>query len=273
LPPPWRPPPATPLPPTPTPAPPEVLADFQRSTAYLGHHSDVLSEAVEFATQAHTGQRRKSGESFIIHPIETAIILAEMRMDCDTIVAGLLHDTVEDTQVSVQDIHDAFGSSVAAIVSGVTDGKSMPEAVTLRERLLAMSADFRVVLVKLADRLHNMRTLQHMPPPKRVNKARETVSLYVPLAGRLGVPLEHELLDLSSSHLFPHLRARVPGAVLGRAARLKCPSLLDGVLAADHVLFASDVDAKLHSHRRRWAEHVATAWHVDNAVHGSRLRL
>ena len=155
-------------------APSASVAKFRAATRHLSAtHGATLDDALAFAQEAHSGQRRKSGEPFVVHPIETACILAEMRLDADTVVAGLLHDTVEDTDTTLDDICDRFGSDVAAIVRGVTDedfaGSSKAERDERnRARLVrAMAAEWRVALVKLADRAHNMRTLGAMPAPKR----------------------------------------------------------------------------------------------------------
>ena len=171
---------------------------FWSTCQYLGHDAPQLEEALLFASSAHAGQRRKSGEPYIVHPIETATILAELRMDTDTVIAGLLHDTVEDTDVSADDIRRKFGNGVANIVEGVTDGpKGVPDETNQCALLLAMSMDWRIVLVKLADRLHNMRTLGAMPREKQIRKAQETMSIFVPLAREVGVSqLEEELETL-----------------------------------------------------------------------------
>merc|ERR1740130_1545137 len=180
---------------------------FWSTCQYLGHDAPQLEEALLFASSAHAGQRRKSGEPYIVHPIETATILAELRMDTDTVIAGLLHDTVEDTDVSADDIRRKFGNGVANIVEGVTDGpKGVPDETNQCALLLAMSMDWRIVLVKLADRLHNMRTLGAMPREKQIRKAQETMSIFVPLARELGVSqLEEELEMRCAQTLFPQL--------------------------------------------------------------------
>jgi len=220
---------------------------------------------VEYATAAHEGQRRKSGEPFVVHPIEVACILAELKMDSDTIIAGLLHDTVEDTDVSTEDICERFGSAVSSIVSGVTDGDGRREVDNQRDLLLAMSSEWRVVLVKLADRLHNMRTLGAMPVAKQVRKSKETMELFVPLARAVGVhQLEEELQRLSSTHLhlFPGAaeildRFPITGDLLRHFAEKQCPSLLENFIQHDEQLSRHDVASRLGLHRERWAEHCA----------------
>ncbi|EGB06871.1 hypothetical protein AURANDRAFT_6481, partial [Aureococcus anophagefferens] len=147
---------------------------------------------------------RKSGEPFIVHPLHVATVLADLRMDADTVMAGLLHDTVEDTSLTVGDIQATFGDAVARIVEGVTDEPTQIDSENQQDLLLSMSSEWRVALVKLADRLHNMRTLKHMPKEKRIKKAKETMELFVPLARKMGItPIYEELLDLCSETLLP----------------------------------------------------------------------
>lgn len=239
------------------------VARFRRSTRYLSHDSARLDSALAFALDAHAGQARRSGEPFAIHPITVATILAELKMDTDTIVAGLLHDTVEDTEVSIDDIRDGFGGGVATIVGGVTDGPASEPAANQCELLLAMSADWRVLLVKLADRLHNLRTLQHMPRAKQVRKAQETASLYVPLARRVGMSeLETELQRLSARYLLPSgaSSASVPGVPEARGCVPDPGSshLLDSLLVKASILADIDVGARIAAHRSRWEEHKAS---------------
>ncbi|CAN5712440.1 GTP diphosphokinase [soil metagenome] len=183
--------------------------------------TEPLERAYHFAEQAHGAERRRSGEPFITHPVEVAMILARMQLDQETLVAALLHDVVEDTGFSVKDIEDEFGATVANLVAGVTKlGKiawtsdddatqqaareKERQAESLRKMFLAMVDDVRVVLIKLADRLHNMRTLEHMPEDKQVRSARETIEIYAPLANRLGIlQIRSELEDLAFRYLNP----------------------------------------------------------------------
>ena len=170
-----------------------------------------LHRAWEFAFEAHAGQRRKSGEPFIVHPVEVAIILSELHMDADTLVAAVLHDTVEDTDCTLDDITSAFGESVSMLVDGVTkisqievESLSEQQVNNLRKMLVAMSKDIRVIVIKLADRLHNMRTLMALKEDRRIFKAKETMEIYAPLANRLGMgSIKWELEDLSFFYLEP----------------------------------------------------------------------
>jgi len=171
-----------------------------------------LDEAYAFAHAAHKDQVRKSGEAFVNHPIEVALILAELHMDTATLKAALLHDTVEDSEASIEEVRELFGDEVAELVDGVTklgkiEFESMSEAQSnnLRKMLIAMAKDIRVILIKLADRLHNMRTLAALPETRRIEKARETMEIYAPLAHRLGISsIKWELEDLAFYYLEPH---------------------------------------------------------------------
>ncbi|MCU6761872.1 bifunctional (p)ppGpp synthetase/guanosine-3',5'-bis(diphosphate) 3'-pyrophosphohydrolase [Brotonthovivens ammoniilytica] len=172
----------------------------------------LVEKAYRVAESAHTGQVRKSGEPYIIHPLYVAIILAELEMDKETIVAGILHDVVEDTVMTDDEIKAEFGEEVELLVDGVTklgqlsyDGDKIEvQAENLRKMFLAMAKDIRVIIIKLADRLHNMRTLKYMKPEKQKEKARETMDIYAPIAQRLGISkIKIELEDLSLKYLEP----------------------------------------------------------------------
>jgi GTP diphosphokinase / guanosine-3',5'-bis(diphosphate) 3'-diphosphatase len=173
---------------------------------------DLLNRAYVYAMKAHGTQKRASGEAYFNHPVEVAAILADMKLDSATIAAALLHDTVEDTEATHQEIIDKFGLEIASLVDGLTKIKQLDrvtreatQAENLRKLLLAMSKDVRVLLVKLADRLHNMRTLQYVKPEKRTRIAEETMDIYAPLAGRMGMQLvRDELEDISFRILNPN---------------------------------------------------------------------
>ncbi|MEA1974937.1 MAG: bifunctional (p)ppGpp synthetase/guanosine-3',5'-bis(diphosphate) 3'-pyrophosphohydrolase [Bacillota bacterium] len=175
------------------------------------YNIDNISEVYYFAKEAHTGQKRKSGEDYFIHPVEVSLILAEMKMDEETIIASILHDVVEDTVITKEDIRKKFGDTIALLVDGVTkltnlhyESKEIQKGENLRKMFLAMAKDIRVVLIKLADRLHNMRTLEYMSPIKKKEKAIETIEIYAPIADRLGMSqIKWELEDISLEYLQP----------------------------------------------------------------------
>ena len=194
---------------------PEVLYKELINSVLKYHPStdiSMIEKAYKVASEAHEGQKRKSGEPYIIHPLCVAIILADLELDKETIVAGLLHDAVEDTWMTYEEVEKEFGSEVALLVDGVTKlgqlsysaDKVEVQAENLRKMFLAMAKDIRVILIKLADRLHNMRTLQYMRPEKQQEKARETLDIYAPIAMRLGISkIKVELDDLSLKYLKP----------------------------------------------------------------------
>ena len=172
----------------------------------------MIEKAYRIAKEAHKDQVRKSGEPYIIHPLWVGIILADLEMDKETIVAGMLHDAVEDTDMTLEDITKEFGEEVALLVDGVTklgqlsysQDKLEVQAENLRKMFLAMAKDIRVIIIKLADRLHNMRTLEFMTPAKQQEKARETMDIYAPIAQRLGISkIKTELDDLSLKYWKP----------------------------------------------------------------------
>ena len=198
----------------------EPIAD-KVTKAYSAADAAAIERAFEFAFGAHSGQRRKSGEPYIIHPVAVADILIGFGMDAQSVEAALLHDTVEDTPVTEDDIKKNFGASVALLVDGVTKLGKVPlasreeqQAENLRKLLLAMCEDIRVIIIKLADRLHNMRTLKFVPEQKRRDTARETIEIYAPIAHRLGIrPVKEELEDLAISYLDPIAYAEIEKAL------------------------------------------------------------
>ncbi len=195
-------------------SPEELYQELIASVKKYHPSTDIsmIEKAYKIASKAHEGQKRKSGEPYIIHPLCVAIILADLELDKETIVAGILHDAVEDTIMTTDEIRQEFGDEVALLVDGVTKlgqlsysaDKIEEQAENLRKMFLAMAKDIRVILVKLADRLHNMRTLQYMKPEKQQEKARETMDIYAPIAMRLGISkIKVELDDLSLKYLKP----------------------------------------------------------------------
>ena len=198
-----------------------MMSEIAEFTRHLGHYLPspdiaLVERAFEFSESAHRGQFRKSGEPFITHPLAVASILSEWRLDAEGLAAALLHDVMEDTSVKRSEIETTFGKPVAAMVDGLSKldqiefaTREDAQAESFRKMLLAMARDVRVILIKLADRLHNMRTLDAMAPAHRKRIARETIDIYVPIANRLGLnALFLELQDLSFKHLFP-LRYRI----------------------------------------------------------------
>ena len=178
---------------------------LERIEAYLPAEQVArIMEAYHYSAAAHEGQRRRSGEPYISHPVAVATILAELRMDAQTVMAALLHDVIEDTGSTKAEIGERFGTEVADLVDGVSkldqvkfQSRAEAQAENFRKMLLAMTGDIRVILVKLADRTHNMRTLWVMPPDKRRRIARETLEIYAPIANRLGMnTIKLELEDL-----------------------------------------------------------------------------
>jgi len=191
------------------------------AVSYLGTERVVkVYDALRVAYRAHRGQARKSGEPFIIHPVEVALLLAGLKMDEATVMAGLLHDTVEDTDLTFELLEGMFGKSVRLIVEGETKVSKLPklaipdyadeQAENLRQMFVAMTDDYRIIIVKLADRLHNMRTLQHMKPEKQIKISRETLDIFAPLAHRMGIwQFKSELEDTAFMYLYPQESKRL----------------------------------------------------------------
>ena len=236
---------------------PDVLYEGLIARVRKYHPSDDISlieKAYQKAAEAHRDQRRKSGEPYIIHPLCVAIILADLELDKETLAAGLLHDVVEDTICTREGIEEEFGEDVALLVDGVTKltalqlttdsaGKTQEQldiqAQNLRKMFLAMAKDIRVILIKLADRLHNMRTLSHMPPEKQSRIAQETLDIYSPIAGRLGISrIKVELDDLSLKYLKPDVYYDLVEKVATRKSEREkyvediCENVRDAISAA-----------------------------------------
>src|SRR5437868_1505455 len=182
---------------------------------------DLLARAFRFAAQAHEGQQRRSGEAFIHHPWGVAKICAQLRLDEQTLAAALLHDVVEDAGTELDEVRSEFGDEVARLVDGVTkltrvqfQSREQAEAENYRKMILAMAEDERVILIKLADRLHNMRTIEYLGKQKQIQKAKETLEVYAPLAHRLGIhSLKWELEDLAFERLHPRKYAEIKAMV------------------------------------------------------------
>ncbi len=210
---------------------PESEANLLRPVleSFLRRHPDgdtaIIVRAAELATVAHAGQRRRSGEPYVTHPIAVAGIVADLGLDAQTVAAALLHDAVEDTGVTTEVIERDFGPAVALIVEGVTkldrlqfDSKEAQQAATVRKMLVAMADDWRVLIIKLADRLHNMRTLSVMPEWKQRRTAQQTLDIYAPLAHRLGIQeIKWQLEDLAFTTLHPKRYAEIEQMVASRA--------------------------------------------------------
>ena len=187
---------------------------------------DLLRRAFLYAERAHEGQKRRSGEDFIHHPIGAAKIVADLHLDETTIAAALLHDVVEDTGVSIDDLRAEFGDDVARLVEGVTKltriqfaSREHAEAENYRKMIVAMAEDVRVILIKLADRMHNMRTIEYLGKQKQVQKAKEVLEVYAPLAHRLGIhALKWELEDLAFQTLHPRKYEEIKQMVAERRA-------------------------------------------------------
>jgi len=206
-------------------ATPGALSEFEQGLlddlfAVVEEHADETALAIDrdrvrdafvYACEHHADQRRRSGEDFIVHPVSVAKVCAGMRLDTETLCAALLHDTVEDTQASLADIEERFGEEIAGLVDGVTklteltfQSRDEAQAENYRKMMVAMASDIRVILIKLADRLHNMRTIDAMPKQKQIDKARETLDIYAPIAHRLGIhAIKWELEDLAFQTLHP----------------------------------------------------------------------
>ena len=190
---------------------------------------ELLDKAYQIAKKYHKGQERKTGEPFVVHPLETAVILADIELDQSSIIAAILHDVVEDTEYTIEDIEKEFGKSIAGIINGVTKldkivftSKEEQQVSNIRKMIIAMSEDIRIILVKLADRLHNMRTLAPFSKEKRRIKATETLEVYAPIAHRLGIyQIKSELEDLCFMHIHPKEYEKIRDMVNDKIAERK----------------------------------------------------
>lgn len=217
---------------------------------------DLLRAAFEYAREHHEGQMRKSGEPYMTHPLEVMDIIADLRLDVASLCAGLLHDTVEDTEATLEEVGERFGSDVAFLVDGVTKLSKMnfntqqeAQAANFRKMIIAMSRDLRVILVKLADRLHNMRTLKHMKPEKQARIGQETLDIYAPLAHRLGISwIKTELEDLSFRYIYPDAYYEIAENVASK--RRERESFIREVIQILHDLFADHNIPVLEVHGR-----------------------
>jgi GTP diphosphokinase / guanosine-3',5'-bis(diphosphate) 3'-diphosphatase len=233
---------------------------------------ELIRKAYEFSQKHHAGQSRASGQPYLVHPLEVALVLAEMKMDPVAIAAGLLHDSVEDTSVTVVDIRKEFGEQVAHIVEGVTKISAIDfatreeqQAENLRKMMLAMVDDIRVVLIKLADRLHNMRTLEHLPPDRQEKIARETLEIYAPIAHRLGMgKIRGELEDLGFRYVDPigyqqvhdavEVRRKAGEAFLGRVESVFRDKLKEAGITAT---VESRIKRVYSIHKKLQRQHIA----------------
>jgi guanosine-3',5'-bis(diphosphate) 3'-pyrophosphohydrolase len=225
---------------------------------------DLIKKAYVYSAKVHQGQIRKSGEPYLVHPLEVAGLLAEMRLDEASIVTGLLHDTIEDTLATKEDIAELFGPEIADLVDGVTKlsqftaGNTQEEkqAENFRKMVVAMAKDIRVLLVKLADRTHNMRTLQHMSAEKQERIARETLDIYAPLANRLGIQwVKSELEDLSFKYLRPNDFGDLEGKVEARAKE-RDKFIAEVVAMIEQKLSESGIQAEVYGR----VKHLYSIW-------------
>ena len=251
---------------------------------YLGSEAAMkVKKALEVAYYAHNGQKRKSGEPFIIHPVEVAKLLAGLKMDGETVQAGLLHDTVEDTELTFDQVEALFGKTVLSIVEGETKVSKLPklalteyadeQAENLRQMFVAMTDDYRIIIVKLADRLHNMRTLRHMKPAKQIKISRETLDIFAPLAHRMGIwQFKAELEDTAFLYLYPeeykelHRRLRLYQTRF-RDALEKSQEILEETLRKDPTLREQDISITVSGRTKD----LYSLWHKMNTKQDNDL--
>ncbi|MCI5820911.1 MAG: RelA/SpoT family protein [Elusimicrobia bacterium] len=242
--------------------------------------TSLIEKAYHFAEKAHTGQKRESGEPYFTHCCQVANILMDFNLDADTICAGLLHDTVEDTSITLEDLKREFNKEIAHMVQGVTKISDLKFSSTdeetvenWRKMLIAVAEDVRVILIKLADRTHNMRTMDVMPPDRQQFKAYETISLYAPLAQRLGMfTIKTDLEDLSFKYLHPaeynDIKAQVEARTADRQAALETfKKQLEPALKADHLDFRILARAKnYYSIYRKMQKHHCTFAEIQDSL-------
>jgi GTP pyrophosphokinase len=242
--------------------------------SYLGTEKVAkVYDALRVAYRAHRGQMRKSGEPFIIHPVEVSLLLAGLKMDSETVMSGLLHDTVEDTDLTFELVEGMFGKVVRSIVEGETKVSKLPkialteyadeQAENLRQMFVAMTDDYRIIIVKLADRLHNMRTLRHMKPEKQIKISRETLDIFAPLAHRMGIwQFKSELEDTAFMYLYPQEYKRLNRRLLEHQEKFqetldKSQKLLKARLNSDPTLGDQAVKVKVSGRTKE----IYSLWH------------
>jgi len=254
------------------------------TVSYLGtSNAFKVKQALRVAYRAHRSQMRKSGEPFIIHPVEVALLLSGMKMDAETVIAGLLHDTVEDTDLTFEQVEAMFGAEVKNIVEGETKVSKLPklafadyadeQAENLRQMFIAMTDDYRIIIVKLADRLHNMRTLRHMKPEKQKKISRETLDIFAPLAHRMGLwPFKSELEDIAFMYLYPgeykQLNHRLTERQLQFSDTLNNSiKVLENTLNNDSTLQSQDVKIEVGGRTKE----LYSLWHKMEMKHDENL--
>jgi len=248
--------------------------EIMPTVTHLGSHgSHRVKQALVVAYRAHRDQRRKSGEPFVIHPVQVALLLAGLQMDAETVIAGLLHDTVEDTDLTFSQVDAMFGSVVRNIVEGETKVSKLPQLVfndyadeqaeNLRQMFVAMTDDYRIIIVKLADRLHNMRTLQHMKPEKQEKISRETLEIFAPLAHRMGIwQFKSELEDTAFMYLYPSEYRRLNRELRRHQTKFretldKSKRMLQGTLEADPTLAGQSASIEVYGRTKE----LYSLWH------------
>jgi GTP pyrophosphokinase len=226
--------------------------------SYAEKEMNLLKKAYVFAARAHKGQTRRSGEPYLSHPLEVANMLADMQLDSTTLLAGLLHDVLEDTEITAADLRENFGPDVADLVDGVTKisrvQESSPElrqAETIRKIILAMIDDLRVIFIKLADRIHNLKTLKFLPPEKQKQIAKETLDIYAPIANRLGMGrIKAELEDLSFRYVNPDDYFRIAALVAPQRQKAE-EELVRFKVILERLLGENNIPAEIHSRIKR----------------------